>query len=173
MKYLMTISELKDSTYLSAADKLERNHPSRAAKLRKFVDDRYTVDIDYIDPRPLSAMDGVYYVTGVKVTPSVDGDNLKTILVDLESVNEICHLTINNYIDEGNVYFGMLYDFNRSGLPFSSMRNSKTKLSPRELDIEKDVFYFSDRKSARAFIEIVESESGEKLLFSVNDIYKS
>lgn len=173
MKYLKSISELKDSTYLSAADKLERNHPKRASRLRKFVDDKYTVDINYIDPRPLMAMDGVYYVTDVKVIQSIEGGTGKTIKVNLESVNEICYLNINNYIDEGNVYFGMLYDFNRSGLPFSSMRDSKTKSKPTELNIEKDVFYFSDRKSARSFIDIVERESGEKLLFSINDIYKS
>jgi hypothetical protein len=180
LKYLKTISELKDSTYLSAADGLERNHPERAQRLRKFVDDKYMVDIDYIDPRPLLAMDGVYYVTSVQVDPSIDNNNLKTIQVCLESVNELCILAINNYIDEGNEYFGMLYDLKRTGFPYYAFRNSKTNksmnsaLSSEIMNIlPSQVFYFSDRKSARAFIEIVESESGEKLLFSVNDIYKS
>lgn len=172
MKHLKsyTVFELRDSTYLSAADRLEKNHPERAKSLRKWVDDKYTVDIDYLDPRPLSAMNSIYYVTDVSVQPSIEGlDNAKSILVTLESVNDFYHIVINNYKQEDNVYIGIPYSMRVNGFPYYSTRANKSG----KYDDTYDKFYFSDRSSARSFIDIVQRESGEKLLFTINDIYKS
>jgi hypothetical protein len=172
MKHLKpyTLFELRDNTYLSAADRLEQNHPERAKSLRKWVDDKYTVDINYLDPRPLSAMNSIYYVTDVSVQPSTEGlDNAKSISVTLESVNDFYHILINNYKQEGNEYIGILYSMRINGFPYYSTRTKKSG----EYDDTHDKFYFSDRSSARSFIDIVQRESGEKLLFTINDIYKS
>lgn len=166
--------ELNDETYLSAADKLKRNHPDRSNRLRKWVDDRQNIDIDYLDPRPMNAMGGIYYITNVLVY-DYNEDGNKTIVVDLESVSDTYNLTITNYRGD-NDYTGIKYDITTYGTPWG-MPGYSTKKDDSTLGMLGNefpqVFYFSDRKSARTFMDIVRKESNETLLFSVNDIYKS
>lgn len=178
MKYLQKYKtfELKGETYLSAADKLQRNHPDRAKNLRKWVDDKQTSDIDYIDPRPLNAMNNIYYITNVLVQDYHTSDDDKNIIVDLKSVNDIYSLSILNFNGERTTSIGMQYNINTYGSPWGPPGYSKRKDDPslgmmgNEFPTE---FHFDDRKSAKIFMDIVEKEAGEKLLFSVNDIYKS
>ena len=183
MKYLKKYKtfELNDETYLSAADKLQKNHPERSKNLRKWVDDKQTSDIDYIDPRPLNAMDNVYYITKVLVQDYHTSDDDKNIIVDLKSVNDIYSLSILNFNGERVTFgigtsIGMQYSINTYGSPWGPPGYSKRKDDP-SLDMMGNVFptefYFDDRKSARIFMDIVERESGQKLLCSVNDMYKS
>ena len=75
MKHLSkykTFERLNDETYLSAADKLKRNHPERSSRLKKWVDDKQNIDINYIDPRQMQAMGGIYYITNVIVEDYMD-----------------------------------------------------------------------------------------------------
>lgn len=168
--------ELKDETYLSTADRLEKNHPKRARALRKHVDDRQSVDIDYIDPRPLNGMGGNrYYITDVEVVPNetyvgrITKGNGNDIIVTLESVNDIFNLYIYNfYTDSAS---GMTHHINTYHTPWGPPGySSKTKEMIMNFP---STFYFVDRKSARIFMEVVEKEAGEKLLFSINDAYIS
>lgn len=167
------VFELKDETYLSAANRLEGLHPKRARALRKFVDDRQTVDIDYIDPRPLLATGrNLYYITNVEVM--LDGlGNGNIIYVDLESVNSIVRIVIPNYESE-NGLLGWRANVNRFRTPWGLVSiDNKIKSGDSTLDYRTETFYFLDRKTAKTFMEIVEGESGEKLRFSINDIYMS
>lgn len=190
MKYLESYKtfELKDETYLSAASKLSKNHPERAKKLRSFVDDRQSLDIDYLDPRSMNGVfiwDGVtpkvsqnkYYITDVSVRPNILRNNYTLIKgngndieVLLESVNDRCTVVINNFYTDSE-YVGLPYSIANYGTPWGS---------PGYHDKYQEIithfpsnFYFTDRKSARIFMEIVERESKEELVFSINDIYKS
>ena len=168
--------ELKDETYLSAAERLEKNHPKRARRLRKHVDDRQNIDIAYIDPRPLKGMGhNTYYITNVRVQPNTIYDNIvegngNDIIVDLESVNDMFTLHINNFYTD-NIYGALGHSMTQYGTPWGVPGySSKTKEVIMNFP---STFYFLDRKSARIFMEVVEKETGEKLLFSINDIYIS
>ena len=165
--------ELKDETYLSAADRLEGLHPRRARALRKHVDDRQGVDIGYIDPRPLLGTGhNRYYITKVEVMP----DNLghgNIIYVDLESVKSKVYLVIPNYESE-NGLLGWRHNVNHFNTPWGIVPvDRRVKSGDTTIDHRTEPFWFLDRKSARLFMDIVEKEAGEKLLFSINDIYMS
>ena len=175
MKYLKRYKtfELKDETYLSAADKLQRNHPNRAKSLRKWVDDKQTSDIDYIDPRPLNAMNNVYYITDIVLNTLVKGDEIR---VTLESVNDVYTLVIWNWVDVDNIYNGLTSMLLNYGTPWGSPGYNK-RIDDKTLGLPgnefPDIFYFSDSKYAKIFMDIVEKETGDKLKFTINDIYKS
>ena len=171
MKYLKRIFELKDETYLKAADRLEKNHPERSKNLRKFVDYRQTYDINYIDNRPLNAMNDIYYITDIStLKDGLNSENIN-IIIELESANNVVTLHIPNYIPQYD-FLGIKYNIINYGTPWgdSVTYSNKNNLNPM---IPKQDFYFSDRKSAINFIKILEDNIDDKLLFSINDIYKS
>lgn len=162
--------ELKDETYLSAASKLSKNHPERAKRLRKWVDDKQNIDINYIDPRPLNAMGNVYYITDVSTETSTLGEHEDVnIIVELESVNDFYSLVIYNW--RNSQFNGIDMTLNQYGTPWGPPGYSRKDDTP--IYEFPDNFYFSDRKSARIFMDVVKRESGQDLIFSINDTYKS
>ena len=173
MKYLKTFEKLNDETYLSAADKLEKNHQDRARNLRKFVDDQQNIDIDYLDPRPMYSKDNVYYVTDVNVVPDSnierDGNNIDVLI---ESVTDSYTLMISNWNDDNQYSTSIENTIRNGGTPWFQPPGYNTK-GDKALLVFPLEFFFKDRRSARVFKDIVERESGEKLLCSVNDMYKS
>ncbi len=174
MKYLKKYKafELKSSTYLSAADKLSKNHPERSKKLRQWVDNSGDVDINYLDPRPLYSKDNVYYITKVYVQPDDTFGGLgNNIEVTLESASDIYTLWIYNWLSDGQHLTSVTNTIETYGTPWASP--GYTRKDDQPIMSFPDKFYLDDRKSARIFMEIVEKEAGEKLLFSLNDIYKS
>jgi len=166
MRFLKKYFELKDETYLRAADRLVKNHPMRASKLRKWVDDKQDIDINYIDPRPIQTSSGVYYITNLNSPTTeewVDNrlTNLTSISVRLESVNDVYALHIpNNKIE-------LKYMLDTWGRIWHASYFSKTE-DKQSVDME---FLISDRKSARNFMDIIKSETGLDLEFSINDVY--
>jgi hypothetical protein len=183
MKFLKKYKffELKTSTYLSAADKLEGLHPTRAKNIRKYVDDQQRVDVDYLDPRPFHINNDIYYITGITkdeyrqksvygVGSLPEGELVFRIDVEFKSSTtsdeRIEMIIFNNekFIKDDIELDGS--PINRVNLKFKRHEQEQERTLSRR-------FFFETRKEARAFLSIIESELGIKMLIKINQIYKT
>ena len=182
MKFLKKYKffELKTSTYLSAADKLEGLHPTRAKNIRKYVDDQQRVDVDYLDPRPFHINNDIYYITGITkdeygVGSLPEGEFVFRIDVEFKSSttsDERLEMIIFN-----NEKF-IKDDIELDGSPINRVNLKFKRLIGTEHEQEQERtlsrrFFFETRKEARAFLSIIESELGIKMLIKINQIYKT
>lgn len=184
MKYLKTykLYELKSDTYLSAADKLEDLHPSRAKKLRKYVDDQQKVDIDYLDPRPFHINNDIYYITKIDKEEYEAGSGV------LPEGELICRIDITlKSSTTSDEWIGVRLfnnekfikdDIDLDGSPINRIVLKYKEFVGTEWEEERQrtlsrSFFFENRKEARAFLSIIESELGIKMIIKTNQIYKS
>jgi hypothetical protein len=171
MEYLISYSlfELKTSTYISAANKLQSSHPKRAKDLRKWAHEREN-DIDYLDPRPFEIAGDYYYVVGV-----VDGTKGSSpssyINVEMKSANDIILASLLSKSDDSGMFEPILITAYYKNGHYNEERNKDINLwssgSPY------GGFRFKNRKDARTFVQIIENELGRKLNIPLNKIYKS
>ena len=177
------IFELKTSTYLSAADKLDNFHPSRAEKLRKWADEKQQEfeddNVYYLDPRTFYINNDVYYITNISDEKYNGFGDLSDVI--LHKIN----VTMSSTTTDDRIEIVL---FNNREVIDSDMRDFGSTLTHVSL-VRKDVwgeenkrdfysatkkeFWLNNREEARAFIQIIENELGIKLVLRVNEIYKS
>lgn len=185
MKHIKSykVFELKSSTYLSAADKLDKLHPSRAEKLRKWADERQQEfeddNVYYLDPRTFYINNDVYYITNISDEKYNGFGDLSDVI--LHKIN----VTMSSTTTDDRIEIVL---FNNREVIDSDMRDFGSTLTNVSL-VRKDVwgeenkrdfysatkkeFWINNREEARAFIQIIENELGIKLVLRVNEIYKS
>lgn len=186
MKHLKSykLFELKTSTYLSAADKLDNFHPSRAEKLRKWADEKSQEiedDVYYLDPRSFYINDDVYYITNISdekykgygnlsdtllhrinitLSSSTTDDKIEVVLFNNREVIDV------DIKDDGTVFNNVKIVIKDEWEPTGEYRRRFDSVTKKE-------FWLNDRKEARAFIQIIENELGIKLELKANEIYKT
>ena len=181
MKHIKSykVFELKSSTYLSAADKLDKFHPARAKKLRKWADEQQESDVNYIDPRTFYINNDVYYVTDISDEKYTGfGDLSDTLLHRID-------VTLSSSTTDDKIKIML---FNNREVIESDIKDFGTALDNVNIirkdswgDEHKRRFYsvtgkefsFNNRKEARNFIQIIENYLGIKLVLRANEIYKT
>lgn len=176
---LYKVFELKSSTYLSAADKLDKFHPVRAERLRKWADEQQESDINYIDPRTFYINDDVYYVTDISDQKYNGRGELSDTLLHRIDV------TLSSSTTDDKIKINL---FNNREVIESDIKDFGTVLDNVDI-IRKDEwgdeherkfysvtgkeFSLNNRKEARSFIQIIENYLGIKLVLRANEIYKT
>lgn len=179
------IFELKTSTYLSAADKLDNFHPSRAEKLRKWADEKQQEfeddNVYYLDPRTFYINNDVYYITNISDEKYNGFGNLSDVI--LHKIN----VTMSSTTTDDRIEIVLFNnrevintDIKDDGTVFTNVKIvKKDEWEPtgeyrRRFDsVTKKEFWLNNRVEARAFIQIIENELGIKLELKANEIYKS
>jgi hypothetical protein len=96
MKHIKTykIFELRDNTYLSAADRLEQNHPERAKSLRKWIDDEYTVESNDDDADTMAR----YQLFSADTTMAFDFN--REFITDIDSIKDLIEKYNRFYVED-------------------------------------------------------------------------
>ena len=173
--------ELKASTYLSAADKLDKFHPARAEKLRKWADEKQQEIEDdyYLDPRSFYLNDDVYYITNISDDKYKGRGTLSNVLLHRINVT-LSSSTTDDRIEivlfnNREVIDGDIIDFSTAFSNVSLVRKDEwgDEYKRDFYSVTKKEFALNNRKEARAFIQIIENELGIKLELKANEIYKT
>ena len=174
--------ELKASTYLSAADKLDKLHPVRAKKLRKWADEKQQEiedDVYYLDPRSFYLNNDVYYITDITEQKHKGGGNLSDVLLHRINVTMSSSTTDDKIeiilFNNREVIDSDIEDYGNAFTNVSLVRKDEwgDEYKRDFYSVTKKEFTLNNRKEARAFIQIIENELGIKLELKANEIYKT
>lgn len=164
MNHLKRFNELNTETYLSAADRLSRNHPERAKALRRWVE--RDIDIDYISPLPFEIDGDTFYLTKVKLDKELN--KYAPVTFRMRSTDDEL---------SGSIFAGGVKDPTDIHSALITGNEIKYGRKKNRNWVDCGNLKFSSRKEAREFIKLIEQETGEKwsniTKLTINDIYKS